>query len=327
MAAGQGKLQLSQEQIVLAIAALMFAAFAMGLKGFLTPDNLLALIQNVSILGMLGIGMAITILGRGIDLTIVTTMTMSAAWVLNLAGHGVPFLLAAFVGLLFCILVGIVTGVLVAYVEVPAIFATLALASVVYGFARLTMVGDDLVYIPPDAQWTRVFGNGVNFGVPNSVIVFLVFAAFAYGFLQYTKPGRFLRAIGDNPLKARIAGIPVRPMILVQYVFSSVAGYFAGMVMATLIGSINTRQVNSTMVYDVILVVVLGGIGLAGGRGGVRNVLVGTLLIGILLNGMTIMNVNYDLQNLIKGVILLIAITVDAVLNPRDEQTSQQGDI
>jgi ribose transport system permease protein len=327
MAGRAGKLQVTQGEIVFVIAVLLFAAFSIALKGFLSPDNLLALVQNVSILGILGVGMAIAILGRGIDLTIVTTMTMSAAWVLSLAGHGMNPLLAAAVGLGFCVLIGIVTGVLVAYVEVPAIFATLALSTVVYGFARLTMVGEDLVYVPPDAQWTRRFGGGVILGVPSSVIVFLAFAALAFVLLQFTKPGRFLRAIGDNPLKARIAGIPVRPMIIIQYILSALSGYLAGIVMATLIGSINTRQVNSTMVYDVILVVVLGGIGLAGGRGGVRNVLVGTLLIGILLNGMTIMNVAYELQNLIKGLILLIAIIVDSVINPRDEQTSQQGDI
>jgi ribose transport system permease protein len=159
------------------------------------------------------------------------------------------------------------------------------------------------------------------------VIVFLVFAALCFLVLQFTKPGRFLRAIGDNPLKARIAGMPVRRIIVLQYIASSLTGFVAGLVMVTLIGSMNTRQVNSTMVYDVILVVVLGGIGLSGGRGGVRNVLVGTLLIGILLNGMTILNVPYILQNLIKGVILLVAIVVDSVINPRDEQTSQQGDI
>jgi ribose transport system permease protein len=89
----------------------------------------------------------------------------------------------------------------------------------------------------------------------------------------------------------------------------------------------NTRVVNSTLIYDVILVVVLGGIGLSGGKGGMRNVIVGTLLIGILLNGMTIMDLQYTLQNLIKSVILLIAIVVDSILNPRDEQTAQQGDI
>ena len=89
----------------------------------------------------------------------------------------------------------------------------------------------------------------------------------------------------------------------------------------------NTRIANSTFVYDIILVVVLGGIGLSGGRGGIRNVIVGTLLIGILINGMTIMNIQYTVQNVIKSVILLAAIVADTTINPRDEQTSQQGDI
>lgn len=327
MAAERRTWQITQGEIVLAISVLLFAVFAVTLRGFLAPDNLLALIQNVSILGILGLGMAIAIIGRGIDLSIVTTMTMSVAWVLSLTGHGVPPLTAVVAGLVFTVATGIITGILVAYVEIPAIFATLALASVIYGFSRLALVGEDLIYMPPSADWTRGFGGGVVYGVPTSVIVFLAMAALGFVFLQFTKPGRFVKAIGDNPLKARIAGIPVRPIIVVQYVVSALSGYAAGLVMATLIGSMNTRQVNSTMVYDVILVVVLGGIGLSGGRGGVRNVLVGTVLIGILLNGMTILNVPYILQNLIKGVILLVAIIVDSLINPRDEQTSQQGDI
>ena len=89
----------------------------------------------------------------------------------------------------------------------------------------------------------------------------------------------------------------------------------------------NTRVANSTMVYDVILVVVIGGVGLSGGKGGVRNVIVGTLLIGTLLNGMTIMDIPYTIQNITKSSILLVAIVADSIMNPRDEQTSQQGDI
>jgi ribose transport system permease protein len=89
----------------------------------------------------------------------------------------------------------------------------------------------------------------------------------------------------------------------------------------------NTRVATSTMVYDVILVVVIGGVGLSGGKGSVRNVLVGTLLVGTLLNGMTIMDIPYTFQNIVKSLILLVAIVTDSLLNPRDEQTSQQGDI
>jgi ribose transport system permease protein len=93
------------------------------------------------------------------------------------------------------------------------------------------------------------------------------------------------------------------------------------------VNSMPTRIYNSTMIYDVILVVVLGGIGLSGGRGGVVNVVIGTLLIGTLLNGMTILDVSYSAQNLIKGVVLLAAILIDSFVNPRNEETAQQGDI
>jgi len=98
-------------------------------------------------------------------------------------------------------------------------------------------------------------------------------------------------------------------------------------VMAASVGSMATRIFNSTMIYDVVLVVVLGGIGLSGGRGGVVNVIIGTLLIGVLLNAMTIMDVGYSVQNIVKGIVLLIAILADSIINPRNEETAQQGDI
>lgn len=324
---GRRAVYLSQERIVLAIAALMFVVFGLTLPGFLDPGNLLSLVQSVSILGILAIGMALTIIGRGIDLAIISTMAMSVAWVIFMIGSGTPVLSAVLLGFLFVIWIGLIIGFLVAYAEIPAIFATLAMTTAIYGFTRVAFVDVDLLFIPESAAWTRDFGAGYLFGIPIPVIAFAVVALLAHLFLRYTKPGVFIRSMGDNPLKARIAGIPTRPMILLQYVLSASIAFFAGLVLATLVGTMNTRAVNSTMVYDVILVVVLGGIVLSGGRGGVFNVIVGTLLIGIFLNGMTIMNVPYSIQNLIKGVILLVAIIIDTVLNPRDEQTSQQGDI
>ena len=148
-----------------------------------------------------------------------------------------------------------------------------------------------------------------------------------FAFLRFTKQGRFIYALGDNFAAARISGAPVRPVVVLQYAVSATVAYLAGLITATAVNSMNTAVVNSSMIYDIILVVVLGGVGLSGGRGGIRNVIVGTLLIGILLNGMTIMNIQYTLQNVIRGLILLIAIVIDSVVNPRDEQTAQQGDI
>jgi ribose transport system permease protein len=126
---------------------------------------------------------------------------------------------------------------------------------------------------------------------------------------------------------ARNIGIPVRPMLVLRYVLSAFVAFIAGLLTAASLQSINTRIVNSTLLYDIILVAVIGGIGLSGGRGGVRNVLVGAALIGILLNAMTIVDIPTLYQNLIKSGILLAAIIIDGVINPRDEQTAQQGDI
>ena len=170
-------------------------------------------------------------------------------------------------------------------------------------------------------------GQGSLLGIPTPIIAFALVCVVVALLLRQTRIGAYIYAIGDNPFGARVTGIPSRPIIVLQYVLAALIGCFAGLVLASSVNSMPTRIFNSTMIYDVILVVVLGGIGLSGGRGGVFNVIIGTLLIGTMLNGMTIMDVSYSGQNLIKGVILLIAVIIDSFLNPRNEETAQQGDI
>jgi ribose transport system permease protein len=321
------RLDLSQEGIVFAIAALLFVGFSIFLRGFLDTANIVLLIQNVSILGVLGVGMAQAIIGRGIDLSMVATMAMTVAWSLDLMQRGAAVSLALLCGLALAMVIGLINGFLIAYVEIPSIFATLAMATVVYGFGQSFLAPTDITYLAPSAGWLKAFGGSHFFGVPSPVIIFAVVCLLAYLFLRLTKWGRFIYAMGDNPLTARVTGIPTRPMMLLQYVLAGVIAFMAGVVTASVVNSMSTRVVNSTLVYDVILVAVIGGVGLSGGKGGVRNVIVGTLLVGILLNGMTILDMPYTAQNIVKGLILLAAIIVDSLLNPRDEQTAQQGDI
>jgi ribose transport system permease protein len=159
------------------------------------------------------------------------------------------------------------------------------------------------------------------------VLLFFLAALLFAVFLGRTNLGRFAYAMGDNPQGAKIAGIAVRPATVLIYVFSAVTAFFAGLVMAAVLHTVALRVYNSTLIYDVILVVVLGGIGLSGGRGGVTNVLVGTLLIGILTNILTLLNADVVIQDAVKGGLLLVAIIVDSRLNPRNEETAQQGDI
>ena len=319
--------RLSQEHIVFGLALLLCIAFAILVPGFLTTNNLVNLVRSVSILGILGIAMGLVVIGRGIDLSLVALMAISVAWTLQMVSNGMPLIYALTFGMLFSLIVGLINGVLVAYVEIPAIFATLAMGTAIYGFGRYFLFNLDVIYFPDGAAPLRWLGEGRVFGLPAPIIVFALVCLAAHLFLRFTRSGSYLRAVGDNIAAARISGVPARPVILLQYMISAQIGFIAGCVTAASVASMNTRIANSTFVYDVILVVVLGGIGLSGGRGGVRNVIVGTLLIGVLINGMTIMNIQYTVQNVIKGVILLLAIVLDTILNPRDEQTAQQGDI
>jgi ribose transport system permease protein len=317
----------SQEKIVLLIAIALFLLFSIFLPGFLSAGNLLTLVRSVSTLGILGVGMALLVIGRGIDLAIVTIYAMSAAVALHVADAGVSIPIALLVGYLFALAAGVISGVLIAYVEIPALFATLGMASLIYGFARYALVPLYVVYMPANASGIAWIGGGFFFGVPTAILLFALIALLGFGFLRFTKPGRLIYAMGDNFAAARISGAPVRAIIVLQYAISATIAFLAGLITATAVSSMDTNVVNSSMIYDVILVVVLGGIGLSGGRGGIRNVVVGTLFIGILLNGMTIMNIEYTLQNVIRSLILLTAIVIDSIINPRDEQLGQQGDI
>lgn len=325
---GHSITRLSQEKIVAIITVMLFVFFSASLQSFLTPGNLLALLQNVTILGILGVAMALAIIGRGIDLSIVAIMAVSVAWVLQLSNSGVALPQAIVMGFMLALAIGLINGVLIAYLEIPAIFATLAMGTAAYGSVRALLLDDNLVYLKAaEGTWFKWIGSGQLFGIPSPVLVFAAIALVAHLFLRLTVSGRFVFAMGDNPLAARATGVPIRPLMVLQYLLTAAIAFVAGMVMATAVDSMETRIARSNLVYDIILVVVIGGIGLNGGKGSIRNVLVGTLLIGVLLNGMTIMNIPYTLQNIIKSLILLAAIIIDAVINPRDEQTSQQGDI
>ena len=316
----------SQERIVLALAILLFVVAALTLRGFVSPDNLISIVRSVSVLGILAVGMAIVIIGRGIDLSAVAIMAMSVAWYLEMLRSGTPDAVALPTALGGVLVIGLVNGFLIAYGDVPAIFATLASGAFVFGFVRSQLIPQDAIPVPA-GHWVEILGGIRYAGVPVEVFIFAAIAFATFLFLRYTKWGRYVYYAGDNPVAARNVGIPVRPMLLLRYVLSALIAFVAGLLTAASLHSMNTRVVNSTLLYDIVLVAVIGGIGLSGGKGGMRNVFFGAALIGIMTNVMTILDIQVLFQNLIKSTILLAAIIIDGLINPRDEQTSQQGDI
>jgi len=321
------KLRATQQTIVFILFLVMFGGFLLLLPGFAQVDNLLTLLQNVAILGILGLGMAVVVIGRGIDISMIAALAVPSGFLLQSVSNGQSIEAAALQALVLSLLFGLVNGWLIAYAEVPSLFTTLASGLFLAGLGQAVIFQLEVVQWPQTLDAVVWIGRGSVGGIPMPVVMFGLACALMALLLRRLRAGAFIYAIGDNPLTARATGLPTRPIILLEYLLAALIGLFAGLVMAASVNSMPTRIYNSTMVYDVVLVVVLGGIGLSGGRGGVVNVIIGTLLIGTMLNGMTIMDISYSVQNIIKGLVLLAAILIDSVLNPRNEETAQQGDI
>jgi ribose transport system permease protein len=319
--------RLDQEKVVWLIALLCFVTFSFELKNFFASGNLIALARSVAVLGMLASAMAITVIGRGIDLSLAAIGAVSAAWSVKLMSAGVSEPLALAVGLAAALVIGVANGFLIAFVEIPAIFATLAMGILIFGISEFMLIGGTIVNLPRGAVFTRFLGQAQFFGIPFPIIASLFVTACVSLLLRYTRWGRFTYAQGDNYETARLTGIKVRSLTVGHYVLAAFVAFIAGLTLAGSGPTFSTKIADSGLIFDIVLVVVLGGVSLGGGSGTLGGVLAATVLLGALLNGMTIMDMQRQIQDLIKGIVLLSAIVLDGLLHPRDEETTRQSDI
>lgn len=317
----------AREPLLLVVALLLAVVFSLTLPGFATTDNWLTLLKSVSVLGILSVAAAIVIIGGGIDLSGVAVMIAGAGWLLQLThdGAGLPSALVLSFGLV--VLIGIANAILISVLEITPLLATLASAFIVTGLTKTVLMSQSVVYTPAALEPYRIIGSGTVFGVPAPVVILLVLALLAHLFLTRTRSGLFIHAMGDNPAAGAIAGLQCRKLTFLLYVLSAAVAYLAGLVTAASAGGVNVQITNGTLVFDVILVAVLGGASLNGGQGRIPGVLAAAVLIGIVLNGMTLMNINNILQDIFKSVVLLLAILLDRFLHPIDPDTARQGDL
>lgn len=322
----RGSFLRSQEAVVFLIALVVFVGFALALDRFLTPGNLSVLVFNMSLIGILGCGMAVIVIGRGIDLSLIAIMAVTSATLLQLLSNGVPMGVAIPITLLLALAMGALNGLIIAFFEVPALFATLATALVFFGASRVFFLDSAVLYLPGAYSSFIALASADIAGIPVPVIVFLCVALALHLLLNATSFGQLTYAQGDNIWAARNSGAPLRPMIVLQYMISALAAVIGGYIFTAASGAIDMQIIRSTLIFDVVLVVVLGGVSLAGGRGSIWSVVVGTLLIGILVNGMVILDLNSSIQGIAKGIVLICAILLDRFLHPVDEETAKQGD-
>lgn len=317
----------SRELLLFVVAIALALTFSLALPGFATASNWLTLLKSISVLGILSIAAAIVIIGGGIDLSAVAIMIAGAGWLLQLTSDGVDIPVALILSLGLVIAMGVVNGVLISLLEITPLLATLASGFMIVGFTKMALMSQSVVYTPAVLEPYRVISSGSLLGVPAPVVILFVTALLAHLFLTRTRMGLFVQSLGDNPYAAVIIGLKRRSITIKLYVVSALIAYLAGCLTAASAGGINVQVTNGTLMFDVILVAVLGGASLSGGQGRISGILISAVLIGIVINGMTLMNVNNIIQDIFKSVVLLLAILLDRILHPIDPDTARQGDL
>ena len=301
----------------------LMVVFAILQPQFLTPRNLFNVMRQVSITGLLAIGMTFVILTAGIDLSVGSLLAFAGLVAAAVAkggmqdrftvgdaaiGYGWPLALLAAIAV--GVAGGYLQGLAITRLRVPPFVVTLGGMSVFRGAALLFAAGGPISGFQPDFAW---WGQGRILGVPVPVIIFLLAALLAHIVLRYTRYGRRVYAVGGNPEAARLAGLNVTAVVCSVYV---IMGFFAGLGSFVLSARLNSAEAVAGTGYEltVIASVVIGGTSLFGGSGSIFGTVIGAILIGVLLNGLVLMNVSSYIQQIIIGIIIVLAVAFDTFL-------------
>jgi ribose/xylose/arabinose/galactoside ABC-type transport system permease subunit len=304
----------------------LMALFAVIEPRFLSSINLFNVMRQVSITGLLAVGMTFVILTAGIDLSVGSLVAFAGLVAAAVAkgglenrftvgegGVGYGWELAALAAIAVGLICGWLQGVAITRLKVPPFVVTLGGMSAFRGAALLFAAGGPISGFEPSFTW---WGQGKIGPVPVPVIIFLVLAALAHVTLRYTRYGRQVYAVGGNPEAARLSGLNVDRIIASVYVIS---GFFAGLGSFVLAARLNSAEAVAGTGYEltVIASVVIGGTSLFGGSGTIFGTVIGTILIGVLLNGLVLMNVSSYIQQIIIGVIIVLAVAFDTFAKSR----------
>ena len=290
------------------ILVIEFLIFSLASKSFLTLGNILSVGRQMSFTGIAAIGMTLVMLTGGIDISVGSMLAMAGVLCAKLSADvGLPLWIAVVITLLIGALFGLINGAAVTRLHIPALIATLATQTILKGIAYLLT---NAVPVKNLSTTYKFLGQGYIFGViPVPLIITVALYVLAWWYLDKTYLGRRVYLSGGNEEAARLSGINTKWTITGTYVFSGVFAASAGVLMAARLGS-GQPSVGSGFEMDVITATVLGGISVNGGKGKVVNVFVGACIMGVLANGMTMLNINQYLQWIINGLVLLFAVTM-----------------
>lgn len=298
-----------KDKAIWIVFVMLFIGFTLANPRFLSSKNLFTIARQVSMYGIASIGMIFVILIAGIDLSvgsIITIVNVVAAHLM--VNSGFSMTTAVVLSLVMATAIGFFNGFLVSTIGIPAIIATFATQTVFAGAAYILSGG---VPIYGFDEKFKIIGQGYIGPIPVPVIIMIVCFAIGSFILNKTYFGRYFYAVGGNEEASRLSGIKVRN---VKYLIFSLSGFFAGLAGIVMLSRTNSAQPTAGLGYefDVITCVVLGGVSITGGYGKISNVVAGVLIIGVLTNGMVLLNVSTYMQMVVKGIVLMLAVGVDA---------------
>lgn len=307
---------LNKYGIVLILLA-MLVAFSLLSEGFFTARNIFNIIRQISFMGLIAIGVTMVILTGGIDLGSGSVLALAAVLATSLAqlpesatlkyaGLSVPIGVPVLVALLIGALTGWVNGALIARFRIPPFIATLGMMTVARGFA-LIYSNKPLSQLTPEYNF---IGQGAIAGVPFPVIVLLVVAVLTHIMLNNTRFGRYIYALGGNEQAARISGVNIDRVKIGVYTLAGLLSGLAGLVVSSRVGSGQPGQ-GVGIELDAIAAAVIGGTSLSGGIGTIWGTIVGALIIGVLDNGLILLNVDQYWITIVKGTIIVVAVIID----------------
>jgi ribose transport system permease protein len=309
--------QLIQILGMLPILLLICIGFELATGKFMATRNIAIVMQQASINMVLAAGMTFVILTGGIDLAVGSILALCA--VVAVSVSLTPFAdLAIPAAMLAGIAVGLVNGALVAFVRLPPFIVTLGAFTAARGIARL--LGHDTTVFNPNLPFA-IIGQGDFYGVPWLVVIGLATIAVCWFVLRRTVFGMRIYAVGGNQDAARLSGIKVWFMLLMTYAISGMMCGLGGVMAAARTISANGAQLGTGYELDAIAAVVLGGTSLNGGVGSIIGTLVGALIIAVLSNGLVLMGVPEAWQFIIKGAVIIGAVTLDRYRNRANART------
>ncbi|GFP42867.1 MAG: Ribose import permease protein RbsC [Actinobacteria bacterium] len=312
----------SRETAICLFIILLIIVVSLRSPYFLTIKNLEDILLNIAVLSIVATGQMMVITSGGIDLSVgsalalsgmIVGMTVSENWHL-------PPLLALLMGMGLGIVLGSFNGLLVAKGRVPPIIATLGTMSVYRG---LTFVVSGGAWVDahelPDSF--KQFARDTVLGVPNLVLLMIIVAIIFYYFLNHTRTGRQVYAVGSNPSAARVVGINVNRILFMVFLLS---GLLSGMGGVLWVSRYASAQSDSAMGFELqtVAAAVIGGVSIAGGSGTIPGLLLGSLLLGILINALTLVRVSPFWQLAMQGMVILIAVVSNAAMSRRLQRVS-----